>query len=159
MDAIALGILTALFASRAGATLSLSPRDTLLKPSLALTGGALLLWIALWPAWPVMAFIGRQGLDGTLLALGTCAIILGTLGRPGFRATAPLRWLGRHSYEVYLTHEFVVVPGCGAWLCWQPAPLWPWMLLLVALSAALGALVARFFSEPLNRRLRNSAAH
>jgi peptidoglycan/LPS O-acetylase OafA/YrhL len=27
------------------------------------------------------------------------------------RIAAPVRWYGRHSYEIYLTHEFIVVWG------------------------------------------------
>jgi peptidoglycan/LPS O-acetylase OafA/YrhL len=27
----------------------------------------------------------------------------------GSRFTAPIRWMGRHSYKIYLTHEFIVL--------------------------------------------------
>ena len=154
MDAIALGVACALLAARLrGRAL---PGLRLLMPA----GAALLLWIAIWPRWAVMRFIGEQGLDGTILALATCAIVLATApgGRPGPALGAPLRWLGRHSYEVYLTHEFLVVPGCAIWLRWQRGPLWLWVAALVLASAALGAVVARWFSEPLNRRLRGTRA-
>jgi peptidoglycan/LPS O-acetylase OafA/YrhL len=151
MDGIALGVLCALLAAR------LSKRPTRVALSLlAAAGAAVLLWIAVWPRWPLMSFIGREGLDGTLLALGTCAVVLGTAlgGLPRTPALAPLRWLGRHSYEVYLTHEFLVVPACALFIRLRRGPVALWVIAIVLCSAALGGLVARFFSEPLNRRLR-----
>jgi hypothetical protein len=60
----------------------------------------------------------------------------------------------RHCYEIYLTHEFVVVwmialyakPHAGSVLVWIGAE--------VVLTALRGWLVARWFSEPMNQRLR-----
>jgi hypothetical protein len=40
--------------------------------------------------------------------------------------TAPVRWFGRHSYELYLTYEFLVLLGVMAFLRWHgrdPDPL------------------------------------
>ena len=82
--------------------------------------------------------------------LGTAAPLL-ALG--AFSSTV-LRWFGRHSYEVYLTHEFLVVPACALFIRLRRGPVALWVIAIVLCSAALGGLVARFFSEPLNRRLR-----
>ena len=158
MDAIALGVLCALLAARLAAQLEARLEAAPLRWLRLMNGAgaALLLWIALWPRWPVMNFIGRYGLDGTVLAIGTCLMVLASAlsDQRGSLAGAPLRWLGRNSYEIYLTHELLVVPGCALWLRWQVGPLWLWMAALTLLSAALGAGVARWFSEPLNRTLR-----
>ena len=43
----------------------------------------------------------------TAIAAGTAAILLGCHGAAP-RATAPLRWMGRHSYELYLFHIIVL---------------------------------------------------
>lgn len=158
MDGIALGCLSALLVDRSLRQSAVPSRSFLIAFELA--GAALIFLIALWPPSPVISFIGRSGLDGTLLAFGTCLVIIGTVlrGAVGGRLTAPLRWFGRHSYELYLTHEFVVV-----WLTMLLAKLHRgalpfWIVAILLLCAALGFLTARYYSEPLNRKLRRSGS-
>ena len=163
MSNIALGCLTALLVDRLQrAKPSWLNSRVLLAVQIA--GAAMIVLIAFWPPWHWMNVLGRSGTDDTALALATCMVILGSVlrGRPGSVWTAPIRWFGRHSYEVYLTHEFVVVwmtmlfvrvhQGGGNWgspLLWIPAE--------VVLAAPLGWAVARWFSEPMNRWLRGAA--
>jgi peptidoglycan/LPS O-acetylase OafA/YrhL len=70
--------------------------------------------------------------------------------------TAPVRWFGRNSYEVYLTHMLVLTPLAPLFAATgQAADLAPlWFLGLLLLSGLLGDVVARFYSEPLNRTTR-----
>jgi peptidoglycan/LPS O-acetylase OafA/YrhL len=157
MDAIAMGCLTALLTQH---LLKLPrPRRALLLV-IEVLGAALIFLILYWPHWPFMKFIGRTGLDGSILPLGACLVMLASvlLHQKGSIFTAPIRWFGRHSYEVYMTHEFLVVFGVELYLKLAPThhtgPLWLWFLGILVLTAPLGWLVARFFSEPLNRRLR-----
>ena len=69
---------------------------------------------------------------------------------------APLRWAGRHSYELYLFHIIVLaamrelVPRAQMGVDWKL----PGLLLFIATSAGVAALVARYFSEPINAALR-----
>jgi peptidoglycan/LPS O-acetylase OafA/YrhL len=161
-DGIALGCLAALLLVRwqRRASISKGPQPGVLLA--CAWAGALLMFLSAAPfRWPVGRFIGRGGLDTTLLALGACIVMVTTVlrGRPGRQWTAPLRWLGRHSYEVYLTHEFVIV-----WITMlyvrvdgsNSHRLLLWIALMVSLCAPVGWIVAKFFSEPLNRRLRPS---
>lgn len=154
MDAIALGCLTALLTNR------LVRRRIRLSVLMALemAGAGMLLVIALWPGWRFMRLIGVTGLDGTMLALGTCFIMFATVQRGGIgtRWMAPIRWFGRHSYEVYMTHEFIIVWGTMLYIRTQRGPLLLWLAAMFLLTAPLGALVARYFSEPLNARLRGA---
>jgi peptidoglycan/LPS O-acetylase OafA/YrhL len=157
MDGIALGCLCALLTDKLVRNPALQGWRKRLV-SIELTGAAMMLLIALWPRWSWMGWIGRTGLDGTILAAGTCLVIgpsvlLGTCGGP---LTAPIRWFGRHSYEVYMTHEFVVVWGTQLYAKLQIGALAIWVVAIVLLCAPLGAVVAKYFSEPLNRRLRGS---
>lgn len=73
-----------------------------------------------------------------------------------FRSTAFLRWFGRNSYEVYLTHMFVIWPMFALFLHFRQSPDTApvWFLATTALAGVLGYVVARFYSEPLNQRLR-----
>ncbi len=150
MDAIAMGCLSALLVDR----LSKRPPVRGLR-SIEIVGVAMILLIAVWPGWSLMRFFGRTGLDGTVLALGTCLVMIGSVlrGATSGSWTAPVRWLGRHSYEVYLTHEFAVVWGTQLYLRLRGG-LAPWYAGILLVSAALGAVVARYYSEPMNERLR-----
>jgi peptidoglycan/LPS O-acetylase OafA/YrhL len=70
--------------------------------------------------------------------------------------TAPIRWFGRHSYEVYLTHEFVVIWGTMLYIKLRRGPMTLWFMGILLLTAPLGWVAARYFSEPMNRRLRGA---
>ena len=150
MDCIALGCLTALLIASKPL---IAKRYSLL---LGAAGTMLMLLICIWPPWDPMKFIARTGLDGTILALGTCFVITASLqgGFTGKQFTAPIRWLGRNSYEVYLTHEFVIVWITQLYAFAVKGPQWLWVIAIVALSAFLGAVLSRYVSEPLNLSLR-----
>jgi peptidoglycan/LPS O-acetylase OafA/YrhL len=55
---------------------------------------------------------------------------------------------------VYLTHEFVVIGATELYVRTRTGHLALWFVAVVLLSAALGAVTARYFSEPLNQKLR-----
>ena len=104
----------------------------------------------------------RAGLDTTLLGLGTAAILWALRWRPSWDAGARLpglrvlRWFGRNSYEVYLLHMFVVLPLTWVFKRWgrPTAAIIPLYLAAAILTGIGAAAIARYFSEPLNRRLR-----
>ena len=67
-----------------------------------------------------------------------------------------MRWFGRRSYEVYLTHMFVVM---GLWHVYvaggtPAAGVAVLFVAVILLSGLMGEFVARYFSEPMNRYLR-----
>ena len=151
MDAIAFGCLTALALS--GRMLS--------RPVVRLLGGAgvAILIFSLCFSNRVEAWgLVDTGLDMTLIAVGSCLVIAasaqGQWQAP--RVLFPLTRLGQRSYEVYLTHMFVVFALFGIFRSsGARVGAVPFLFVAVILIAAvLGELVARFYSEPVNLRLR-----
>jgi peptidoglycan/LPS O-acetylase OafA/YrhL len=151
MDAIALGCLTALFVAK----------RHLSRPALRTLGvfGVVLLIFSL--GFSIRAYswgLGRNGLNMTILAAGTCMLIA-VAAQTQWRAPrilTPLLRLGQRSYEVYLTHIFTVL-GCFSLFIAAGKPMGyvPTLFLAVILLAALlGELVAQGYSEPMNRWLR-----
>jgi peptidoglycan/LPS O-acetylase OafA/YrhL len=151
MDAIALGCLTALFCARA----SLS-RGSLRVCGVA--GMALLVFILGFSNRAYSWGLGRNGLDTTILAVGACLVVV-AVALAGWRTPKvvwPLVRLGRLSYEIYLTHIFVVVGIFDVFLAAKkPMRAVPVMFVAVVLLAGLlGAVVSRGYSESMNRWLR-----
>jgi peptidoglycan/LPS O-acetylase OafA/YrhL len=98
----------------------------------------------------------------SIIALGTCMVIIAAAQTQwrGPRLLAPLLHLGQRSYEVYLTHMFVVFAFFATFVHYGN-PIWAVPLLFIATiiaTAAVGDVVARFFSEPLNRAIRERVA-
>lgn len=144
MDAIALGCLTALLVSR----FRLSPR--------ILTAiGAPLLFFCLCFSLTANKL---GGFSMTILAIGTCLIIAASAQTQwsGPRMLRPLLILGQRSYEVYLTHMFVVFACFQVFLATgkQMKGVPVFFLAAILITGVVGEAVARFYSEPLNRLLR-----
>ena len=151
MDAIAMGCLTALLVSR----ISFSPRI------LTVLGTVLLIFTLCFSLTANHWGLARAGLDMTILAIGACLIIAASAETQWTapRILRPLLNLGQRSYEVYLTHMFVVFLFFHLFLA-AGKPMWgvPLFFLATIVTSALGGeAVARLYSEPLNRRLRISA--
>ncbi len=151
MDAIALGSLTALLI--AGRNLSRSTRISLL-----VSGVAVLVFCLGFSRAVDRLGLNTADLGMTVLAVGTC-MILAVAAESRWQMPRPFRLLltfGRRSYEIYLTHMFIV------FLCFnlfmkmgRSLLLIPVLFLVVVLlSGTLGELIGRFYSEPANRWLR-----
>jgi peptidoglycan/LPS O-acetylase OafA/YrhL len=178
MDGIAFGCLAAMLSAK----LRLSGKSIL---ALGSCGVLLCIFIDVLRGPASRLGLYKSGLDVTTLQIGTALLVIAlqqsferksareadALGNPRpaaaetkrqrisqalSRSTAFLRWFGRNSYEVYLTHMFavwaIVIPFFHFHLNINSAPFW--FLAATALSGLLGYIVARFYSEPLNQRLR-----
>jgi peptidoglycan/LPS O-acetylase OafA/YrhL len=151
MDAIALGCLTAIACSR----------TTIAHRAVWVLGGlgtVLVLFILGLSNQAEAWGLERSGLDMTLLAIGSCMVIAAAaeIRWKSPRVILPLIALGRRSYEVYLTHMFVVFALFGlfksAGLSLGAVPVL--FVSVILISGLLGELIARFYSEPMNRRIR-----
>jgi peptidoglycan/LPS O-acetylase OafA/YrhL len=152
MDAIAFGCLTALFVAKH----RISRRALWTLGSL---GGALLIFILGFSIRANNWGLGRNGLNMSILAVGVCMLIVvaSQTQWKAPRALKPFLKLGQRSYEVYLTHVFLVLALFNAFLVAQkPLAGVPVLFIAVIVLAGLfGELVARGYSEPMNRWLRN----
>jgi len=174
MDGIAFGCLAAIVTAR----IRLNKKTNL---ALTIAGAFLCLLITVFRGIAVKFAFYKAGLDVTVLEIGSVLLLvalqqnseghteskpisnksarelsLRRIGEALYRSTAFLRWFGRNSYEVYLTHMFAIWPMVGLFFYFHQsihlAPLW--FLGMLALAGGLGYLVARFYSEPLNHQLR-----
>lgn len=156
MDGMAFGCLAALVSAR----FRLSPR--LLKVSLI--AGAILssMIILLCNEDDYSKGLARYGLNFTFLEIGV-AMMLVALGsgfgnRSMSTGTSWLRALGRSSYEIYLFHMLPLI-ALIAWFKRADRSAFVTVATYVAMlvaSLAMGILVSRFFSQPLNRWLRHT---
>ena len=153
MAAIATGILAAMAAAR------WPQASRAWRCSLGLVGSVGLAATLLFGhvLWPLL----RDGCM-LLLTLSTACLLLALRWEASEtppRIPRGLGWLvsmGRCSYEIYLTHMFVVFAivaayqACGADVHWGFA----WHVPAILAAWALGLALARTYSEPLNRMLR-----
>ena len=99
---------------------------------------------------------GFTAMAASAAVLVWCASASSGAGWADARWLAPLRWAGRHSYELYLFHIIVLAAMRGLVPRAQMGADWklPSLLLFIAASAGVAGLVARYFSEPINAALR-----
>jgi len=151
MDAIALGCLTALLASRrcfSAPVLSI----------LGVAGTAILAFILGFSRQADAWGFGKNGLNMTILAVGAC-LVIASVSQTNWvspRSLRPLVQLGQRSYEVYLTHMFIVFAFFELFIkLGEPMRAVPALFVAVVLvSGFSGEFVARLYSEPMNRLLR-----
>jgi peptidoglycan/LPS O-acetylase OafA/YrhL len=151
MDAIAFGCLTALLVSRIRFS-----RGMLW--ALAIFGAVSMVFILGFSIRVSEWGLERNGLSMTILAIGTCMTIIAAaqMNWTAPRAMRPLIALGERSYEIYLTHMFVVFALFEIFLqAGRPVRGVPLLFIATVLASALvGNLTARLFAEPMNRALR-----
>lgn len=159
MASIALGCFTAYIVER----LSRRELRTAWLRVVEIAGWAGILLIAVWPRGAAMRLLGKSGTDDALLALSVCLVMTAvTLRRKrGSRWSAPLRWFGRHSYELYLSHEFIVLAGIAIYARLYPhhasrGVIAAFIIGMLLATAPLAWMLTRWFTEPANRWLRGA---
>jgi peptidoglycan/LPS O-acetylase OafA/YrhL len=153
VDGIAFGCLAALVHVR------LAPSRRWLVAAFACGIGAMLLIVVFRQAARALGLVST-GLYITVLEMGAALVLLafagGLFASASWRGTRAIRAIGQRSYEIYLTHMFVVFAtvalfkATGARL----ALVGFWYLGALVASVLLGAIVARWYSVPANDALR-----
>jgi peptidoglycan/LPS O-acetylase OafA/YrhL len=151
MDAIAMGCLTAI--ALHGRRLSRAWLRLL-----GTVGGALLVFSLAFSRTAYAWIPQRTGLYMSIVGVAA-AMLIAVAAQTGWRSPrvlSPLLRAGQRSYEIYLTHIFVVIAlaaafaATGGAMCAVPL----FFLGVLVIAGMLGEAVARFYSEPMNRRLR-----
>jgi peptidoglycan/LPS O-acetylase OafA/YrhL len=162
MDGIAMGCLAAMLSRR------IRFGNQALR-AMSLSGALLCIFITILRRAAAGVGLYKAGLDVTVLSVGTALLAISSLQRFEQNAVARSAWswffhplsellrgVGRSSYEIYLTHMFVIWPVVWAFYrsrsSLNTAPVW--FLIAAVISGMLGFAVAKFYSEPLNRILR-----
>ena len=154
MDGMAFGCLAALVSAR----VKLS--DRMRRTSLGAGAITAMLVVIFCDEDNYHVGLARYGLNFTLLEIGVALMLIplskGVGNRTMSFGTGWLRALGRWSYEIYLFHMLPLI-GLIYWFRQSERPGYAivvtYVVMLLA-SIVLGYLVFRFFSEPLNRKLR-----
>lgn len=152
-DAIAMGCATALFAFQRSLSKSA-------LRSAGLCGLTLLIFCLCFSNFSGKLGLQRTGLDMSILAIGTCLVIVAATQSQwrAPRLLMPLLNLGQRSYEIYLTHLFAALGlfslflAAGKPLSWVPGLF----IATIVLAGVLGEIIARYYSEPINRWLRKN---
>jgi peptidoglycan/LPS O-acetylase OafA/YrhL len=99
------------------------------------------------------------GLDITVLQLSIALVLIAfanDLGSQQFaRVTTWLQFAGRSSYEIYLTHMFVVFAGMRLFKLAQAGHFFVWYAGMLLASIGLGYCISKYYSEPLNQAIRS----
>jgi peptidoglycan/LPS O-acetylase OafA/YrhL len=151
MDAIAMGCLTAL--ALHGRTFSRAWLRVL-----GIVGAGLLVFCLAFSRTAEAWLPEHTGLYMSAIGIGA-SMLIAVAAQTGWRSArvlAPLLLAGQRSYEIYLTHMFLVVGGFALFAALgKPMTGVPVLFLLVIAAAVLlGEMVARFYSERMNRWLR-----
>lgn len=148
MDGIAIGCLTAMIANKV--------KSIPLSKYFFVLGCVLFSFIFFFRKQVADIGITSLGLNVTLLEIGIAMIILSSTQKTNFNWFGWIRWFGRNSYEIYLTHSFIVLFAANI-LYHSGQPTWLIIseyLFIVLSSGLLGQLIATYYSEPLNHYLR-----
>ncbi|MGL4630146.1 MAG: acyltransferase family protein [Leadbetterella sp.] len=117
--------------------------------------------VFLFRKWTSLLGLYKTGLNITILSLGVGLLLIWMQNRhlqnkKPIKSTHFLRVMGRYSYEIYLTHMFVVLVFVKAFGNLSLSGEYIWLLYIstILISTWLGSLVSRYFTDPMNEFLR-----
>ena len=149
MDSIAMGCLFALLSHKTIISKSLTRAFSVL-------GVMLVIFVLMEKRGSSFSILSEYYLFKTLLSIGVGLLLVSSLRQelqPLLRRLlSPLIIYGRISYEVYLTHAFVVLTGVSLYRKLEISlnDSFVWLIGIVIVSGLLGYIVERYFSAPMN---------
>ena len=157
MDSIAIGCLFALISHK-------KTFSKYLISSFSITGLVIVIFVLMVKRDPAFDAFKEIYLFKTLLSFAVGLLLLSAVRQqlqPLIRKLlAPLIIYGRCSYEIYLTHVFVVLSAVSLYRKNNVDinDSFIWLAGVIVISGLLGYVVARFFSEPMNGLIRRKFA-
>ena len=154
MDSIAIGCLFAIMSYK-----KVIPK--LVTTLFSTIGVIIVLFVLVQKRGTAYPFLSELYLFKTLLSVGVGLLLISSIRQQlsgWFRTLlSPLIFYGKISYEVYLSHVFVVLAGVALYRHYGSNLSYSlfWLIGMIALSALLGYLVKEYFSEPMNTWIRN----
>jgi peptidoglycan/LPS O-acetylase OafA/YrhL len=156
-DGLAFGCLAALISARA----RMSRRVLQVVLALGLTATLL---VVVFRTQAARLGLVALGLNVTVLELGIALLLIafaaGLTSSVLLKGTSLIRGIGRNSYEIYLTHMFVVLGLMQLFKSTQQTVELAllWYAAMFTLSVVLGHWVERYYSRPMNDWLRRKYA-
>jgi peptidoglycan/LPS O-acetylase OafA/YrhL len=153
MDGIAIGCLAAIYKNKIKMSLNLSR-------FLLMLGLAFFCFLFFFRPQAYQLGLSRIGLNVTILEIGIGLILMTakneTMSSRHSFLSSQLQWFGRNSYEVYLTHMFVVTFLAQLFYNLKISinMMVLWYRIILVFSGIIGNLVVIYFSEPFNKYLR-----
>jgi len=153
MDSIALGCLFALLSHN-------KIISNLTKNSFSIVGGLIVVFVLMVKRDAPFEFIRDLYLFKTILSVGVGLLLMASVRQqltPLFaKLLSPLILYGQLSYEVYLTHMFVVYSGVRLYRKYNVSLDYSfiWLIGIILISGLLGYVVERYFSKPMNLWIR-----
>jgi len=153
MDSIAVGCFFALISHK-------KILSTSVIRAFSIVGALLLVFVLMEKRGSSFTFLNDFYLFKTLLSIGVGLLLISAVRQrfqPMLRKIlSPLIIYGQLSYEVYLTHAFVVLTGVTLYREFEIDLSYSlfWLLCIVILSGLLGYIVERYFSAPMNAWIR-----
>ncbi len=152
MDAIAIGCLCALVSNQI-------KFDTKILSALFWIGFSLFSLVFFFRHFSYEVGITKIGLNNTFLEIGVglILIVMQQRNKSGKSWTLFLRWFGRNSYEVYLTHSFIIILFSLTIFNKHMSDysILLLYLLTIILSGVAGQGISSYCSEPMNRWIRS----
>jgi peptidoglycan/LPS O-acetylase OafA/YrhL len=153
MDAIALGCLFALISHN-------KTMPQWATRGLSFIGSVMIIFVLLAKDDSSFGVLQGAYLFETILSIGVGLLLIASVRQqlqPLLRTLlSPLMAYGRLSYEIYLTHMFVVYSGIRLYKKYDVSlnDSFIWLAGIILVSGLLGYIVERFFSKPMNVWIR-----
>ncbi len=153
MDSIAIGCLFALISHNKKIS------ETEMR-AFSILGVSIVVFVLMFKRETFFPVLSNAYLYKTLLSLGVGMLLIVSvrhkINRVFRTLISPLRMYGKLSYEIYLSHSFVVLTGVSLYKKYQVnleyAPIW--LFGIIVLSGVLGHIIEKHFSSPANTYIR-----